>query len=319
VNQTYDLVTRNSTVHLVQLDDGVPWSQALADAPFPAAVETAWADALRRAPTDQPLYLALAPLAMDRVSLTQASAGSSTPAAIAGAPFDAGAVVTAYTNYARRAVKRFHPAYLNLAVEGGELAQRDPQSWPAFASLITRVYTSLKRDNPALQIGVSFGLQSLMQPDVAQRVRPLIDALDYLGLSFYPYMSDFHERFGVAPLPQPPDEWRDAFAFLRTYTTKPIAMCETGYNSEPASEPVFNIFLQGSTALQAQYAHDLIAEARARGYLFVVWWVPIDLDQILDALPNGSTGRLWRTNGMVDSSLHEKPVMSVWRTEALQR
>ena len=235
------------------------------------------------------------------------------PAQIKGAAFDSDAVKTAYLNYCRAAVKYFNPDFLNIGVEAGELSQRKPSAWPAFARLIDYTRTNLKKDYPNLKIGISFGLQSLMEPAAANRAKALVESCDYLGLSFYPYMSNFHEKFGDTPLPPPPDEWLKPLAWVRAYTTKPIAMCETGYNTSDIALPANKIALKGAVDWQKRYVEDLTRIATQDNYLFVIWYFPVDLDRFFDTLPDhGGAAVLWEKNGMLDKDLNPKPAWDVW-------
>lgn len=315
VEQTFRMAAEYSDLYVVQLDDGVPWTEALGDTRFPDALQRKWRDLKSHAPAGRPVYLALQPLGHDRVNLASPVEGSSVPRGLRGAAFDAEVVKTAYFNYTRRTVRFFQPAFLNLGVENGELAYRKPGDWAAYVRLIKHVITALKSEFPSLRMGISFGLQSLMEPMTARRARELVDASDYLGLSFYPYMSNFHEKFGVSPLRPPPDEWRKPLDWVRSYTDKPIAICETGYNTAGVELPHRNIRLRGSAALQKQYIQEVAGYAARDGYLFVVYYLPVDIGAILDALPppQRSEGNMWRENGLFDPKLNPKPALEVWR------
>ncbi len=315
VEATFRIARDNSQLYMIQLDDGVPWAEALADKPWPTAVERKWRDLARRAPQGVPVYLALEPLDQDRTGLAPAIAGSSTPRSIQGASFDSDPVQRAYLTYARRAVERFHPAFLNLGVENGELAHRKPGAWPAYTRLIRHVYDALKQEHPDMLIGVSFGLQSLMEPQTARRCKPFVESLDFLGLSFYPYMSSFHEKFGVSPLPPPPDEWRKPLEWVRRWTNKPIAVTETGYNTRDISLPEWGIHMRGSEALQEQYVRELASYALRDDYLFVIYYLPIDIGPLLDTLPKEARafGDMWRDNGLFTAKLRPKPAHAAWQ------
>jgi hypothetical protein len=49
-------------------------------------------------------------------------------------------------------------------------------------------------------------------------------------LSFYPHASAFDEKFG-APACRGEKPWREPLAWVRASTDKPIAICETGYDT----------------------------------------------------------------------------------------
>jgi hypothetical protein len=303
-------------LYVVQLDNGVPWAEANDDAPFPQAVQRKWRDISVRAPSGRPVYLALEPLAEDRETLAPPSEGSSLPRGMRGASFDDPAIIRAYTVYAQRAVRYFKPMFLNLGVENGELAHRRPGDWSAYVTLIEKVMAELRSEFPTLKMGISFGLQSLMQPATASRARRIVDLSDYVGLSFYPYMSSFQEKFGLPALPPPPDQWRAPLDWVRSFTTKPIAICETGYNTKDVDLPKWRIRMTGSDTLQADYVSDLGRYAARDRYLFVVYYLPVDIGALLDTLPEDrrAEGNMWRENGLLDGRLTPKPALDSWKS-----
>ena len=313
IDKVYQLGRDHGEIYVVQRDNGVPWKEALNNEPIPAKIMGEWAEAKRRRPAGQPLYLSIAPLDFDRKNLAAAEPGSSLPGSIKGAKFNASPVKTAYLNYCRTAVRYFEPTFLNIGVEAGELAHRRPGAWPEFAELIEHVRSNLKQEFPDLKIGISFGLQSLMEKKAADLAKPLVESCDYLGLSFYPYMSDFHEKFGAPALPAPPDEWLTPLNWVRAYTDKPIAICETGYNTTDESFDPANVRLKGSTTLQEQYVRDLARIAERDDYLFVVWYFPVDIRPIFETFgEQWGAIVLWISNGLFDDKLNPKPALAVW-------
>jgi len=314
VDRAYQIVAEYGTLYALHFDNGVPWKEALGDEPWPAKVQREWAEAARRRPTGHRVYVALSPLAKDRKALAPASEGSSVPRAIRGARLSDPAVERAYLNYARRAVATFNPDYVNLGIEAGELAQRAPTVWPDFVSLYVKTRAALKAAHPQLQIGISFGLQSLMERPVAQLAHAVLDESDYLGVSFYPFMSGFHEKFGAHPLPAPPEQWRRPLQWLREFTAKPVAVCETGYTTRDVSLPKYGVNLEGSGGRQREYVEDLARIARRDGYLFVVWFLASDYDALYEKLPEGDgSNRIWRNIGFFDANRRPKAAWEAWK------
>ncbi len=320
VTRTLDIVRNNANVHALHLDDGIPWDELLDAKPNPKRVQREWDNWTRVIPTGRPVYLALAPLAKDRKSLAptkgEAGTSSSLPWSLKLARLDDDKVKAAYLEYARRAVKQFRPSYLNLGIEAGELAARDPKRWPQFEALYRNVATALKRDNPRLQIGISFGLQSLMKPGVAELAKPLVDASDYLGLSFYPHMSPFAEKFGDPPLGEREQAWRAPLDWARRYTDKPIALCETGYSSMNAELPSYSLKIKGDPVLQASYVRELAQLAERDNYLFVVWFLAVDYDRLYERMsgtPDNEVNLLWRNIGLWSGDIKAKPGWAEWQ------
>lgn len=314
-----ELLQDNATILALHFDDGLPWQEMMDDAPLPTKIQNDWDDSLRAAPRGRPIYLALTPLAKDRKSLAPGRTDKDVPLPwnLKFAALDDDKVKAAYLAYARRAVRQFKPAYLNLGIEAGELASREPKRWPQFEALYRHVATALKREFPQMQIGISFGLQSLRKPEVAQRVKALVEASDYIGLSFYPHASPFGERFGEPALRDGADAWREPLTWLRNYTTKPIAICETGYLSRTAKLPSNKLTMTGDPGMQARYVKELAQFAERDQYLFVVWFLAVDYDRLYERMggdkPANEVNLMWRNIGLWDGEMNPKPALAEWQ------
>jgi hypothetical protein len=161
---------------------------------------------------------------------------------------------------------------------------------------------------------MEFILQSLLLPRVADLVRPVVEQSDFLGLSFYPYGSGLGVLYGAPPLPEGPEQWRRPLEWVRQYTTKPIAVAETGYLSSDLSLDSSGVRFTGDPERQATFLRDLIAIAHRDRYLFVVWFVPIDYDRLYAKLPKGSEWKkMWLHAGLLDKDLRAKPAWAVWQ------
>jgi hypothetical protein len=319
VVKTHQIVVDNSTIYALHFDDGIPWKEALADAPWPRRIQKEWEDQLRAIPRDHKIYLGLAPLATDRKSLAPATGEQKRlplPGALAGAALDDPKVEAAYLNYASRAVEKFKPDFLNLGIEAGGVLMRDPARWHQFERLYDHVRRQLKQRHADLQIGISFSLGHLRVESDAAIARPLIEKSDYLGLSFYPSASAFDEKFGLPPYGNGPDAWRKPLAWVHGYTGKPIALCETGYTTRDSDVPQFSLHIKGSSELQAQYVGDLFEIARRDRYAFVIWFLAVDYDKLYAKMPPGSeVMQLWRNIGLLDGDVHPKPAWPIWQAE----
>ena len=311
--ETRKVIVPNSNLFALHYDDCVPWQAALDDTPFPPSIGNKWRDDARSIPADHVVYVGLAPLAKDRKSL--APSCGRMPKAFRHAPMDDPAIVKAYINYARRAIVTFKPRFLNVGIEVGEVMTRDLRRWHAFERLYAELYKTLKRDYPDVQIGVSFGLQSLREPRNARLARPVVDQSDYLGLSFYPHASAFGEKLGQPALGRHPDSWRKALDWVGRYTDKPIAIAETGFSSRDIRMPHYGLFMKGNETWQAQYVHDLLQRAKDRHYLFVVWFLAIDYDDLYERMPKtpeNQANLLWRNIGLFDGRRRPKPAWFEW-------
>ena len=264
VAKTHETIVPHSTLYALHYDNGVPWKEALADTAFPVRVQQEWDANAKAIPEGHVVYVGLAPLDKDRKSLAPATGEKDRvpmPEELRGVPLDDANVKKAYLNYARRAVKQFRPRYLNLGIEAGQIMSRDFTRWPQFERLYEHVRAALKEEFPDVQIGISFGLGGLRAAKEAEAAKALIARSDYVGVSFYPYGSPFDEKFGAPPYGGE-KPWREPLAWLRAYTDKPLAICETGYTTQDIDVPQFGLKMQGSPAAQTEYVRELF-ETRA--------------------------------------------------------
>jgi hypothetical protein len=319
--KTHEFVVANSSLYAVHRDDGcIPWQEALDGAAFPEWLTRDWADTKAQIPADMPISLHITPTKNDRIAMAEqcgVAEGETgeMPEVLEGKPYNNPQIMTAYLNYARRFADIFEPTFFTIAIEMGDLSRVHPEEWESFAELIKGTLKGLRESHPKLKLSVEFVLQTLMMPQVAKQVKPLIEQLDFLGISFYPYGSEFGEFYGVPALPEPPAQWLEPLGWLRSYADKPIAIIETGYTTK--NHNVNGINFPGNQALQAAFLKDLIAFAQADKYLFVVWFVPIDYEKLLEKLPDGdnkTAAYIWVNAGLLDSDLNPKPAWRIWQS-----
>jgi hypothetical protein len=306
VERAYKLIADDASLFGVHRDDGIPWQEALENKPFPKKIEDAWQERADHFKKGQAVYVGLAPLDIDRNNLSRISKGSKTKSSFLENRLNSKEVKTAYLNYVRRAVDTFKPDFLNIGIEVGELAKRDKRRWADFEELFDYVKAGIKKDHPGIQIGISFGLLTLMQPDVAKLVKPLVNRSDYIGISFYPYMADFDA---------PPAQWNKPLDWLKQYTSKPIGICETGYTTRPVTLSSPRMEMNGDEALQKRYLQDLAAIAERDNYLFVTWFLPTDYEALSKRakFKKGDANRLWEYTGLFDPDDNPKQAWSVWQ------
>lgn len=317
VGKTHEIVVANSTIYALHFDNGIPWKEALADSPFPLRVQKSWDDQARSIPKGHKVYVGLAPLDKDRKSLAPATGEKekvTMPVELRDAPLDAPQVKQAYLSYARRAVQRFKPHFLNLGIEVGGVLMRDSTRWSQFERLYAHVRSALKKEFPDVQMGISFSLGHLRVENAAKATKSIITQSDYLGLSFYPSASAFDEKFGLPPYGVGADAWRKPLAWVRAYTDKPIALCETGYTTQNSDVPQFDLHIKGDAELQAAFVKELFEISSRDRYAFVIWFLAIDYDKLYAKMPPGSeVMQLWRNIGLLDGELRPKPAWKIWK------
>lgn len=315
--KTHEIISANSTIYALHFGDPIPWREMLAGEPLPAYIQKKWDDMARKIPQTHKVYVGLAPLDTDRKSLAPAASETGRgpmPAELRNTPLDSPDLKRAYLNYARHAVRQFKPHFLNLGIEAGGVLMDDTERWHQFERLYEYVRSALKQEFPDIQIGISFTLAHLRVEKAAQMAKSLIARSDYVGLSFYPSAAAFSEKFGLPPFGEGADSWRKPLAWVRAYTDKPIALCETGYTTKDSHIPQFKLDIKGDAGLQAAYVKELFEISSRDRYAFVIWFLAIDYDKLYAKMPPGSeVMQLWRNIGLLDGDLHPKPAWEIWK------
>ena len=312
VKNVSELVSLSGNVYTVQLDNGIPWQAALDDKPFSDSIQNEWRQHLNAISPAQKIYLAIAPLQDDRISWATEFEGRDAPNWVRNENSLNEKITKAYTNYINRAIDYFNPDFINIGVEAGDLAAKDPGKWTAIEMLFNLTIKSIKEVDFDLPVGISWGLPLLLREDVLLRSSALIENLDYVGISFYPYMGQFYEKIGGIELPQPPDQWRLPFDWLQANIKKPVAICETAYSSHDVELPEYQLNMPSSSKLQIQYIEELANTASKYDYLFTVFFLSVDYDVLMDKLGIPEMA-LWRNTGFFNADLTPKPAWEAYQ------
>lgn len=310
----------NSTLYAQHMDQCLPWHAAISGEPFPRWLENVFDEIRAYRQPHQTMYVAVTPTDVDRHSLANACSDvedetRDPPAALRGAAFDDPAVMDAYVNYVRRVADALDPSYMNIGIEVSEMMLQAPRKWAGFDRLFRHTVDAMRQSHPDIRIGLELGAHTIMKPGIGDTVKPTAEYGDYVGLSFYPYASEFAEFFGVAPLPSPPDQWRAPLAFARNWTSKPLAVAETGYTTRNHRLNIGSgINFPGDEQLQERYLEDLIDTAIRDEYEFIVWFVPVDYTRLLDSFGSGAPEwmKIWVNAGLFDHDLKPKPAFALW-------
>jgi hypothetical protein len=291
---------------------GVPWPEAVTDTfPYNANLMSEWV--LRKARTrgGHRVYLALNPMSQSRNGLASLWAANGSdrplPAPWNGYALNDPQVKLAFLNYARRAITYFDPDYVTLGIEVNQMMAVAPNLWPLYLDLHRSVYQSLKSLYPSLPIMVSLDANHLLGysgVDAASQTRARTEIAafsDYFCLSLYLYMGS--NAGGSFPA--------DAFDRLAALTTKPIAICETGYPSRdfqlraPGSPVV-----RGNPNAQSLFIDRLFEAADRYSFRFIVHFFLRDLD---DSLDFSDVIRTFRYDGLYDANGVAKPALARWK------
>jgi hypothetical protein len=250
-----DAVRRDADLMMVHRDDGVPWEEAAAGAPYPDAQELE--GQARARPPGHSLYLAVTPINFWRDDLAdrKGATGSEPRRAPWNArTFDEEEVVAAYTAHCERVIALFEPDYFVYGIEVNIVAAKRPDRWPGLVRLLSAVYGRLKTRYPALPVALTFQVDFLRALPEAQAaaIAEVMPFSDLAGASLYSYEThpdprtlpaDFFDRFvGLA--------WGRRFF-----------VAETGWAAEPVGSP-YPVFIPASEETQRRYVEWLLGQGR---------------------------------------------------------
>ena len=318
VNFVYTETSARGDFIAHHLDGGIPWQAALDGAAYDPAVEDEIQGRLDNTPANQRLYLAISPFNTGRDGLAGnwgAGTNEPLPAPWDTRDFDSPEVIAAYTRFARDMITRFEPTYFNLGIEASELLVNDPDRFDRYVTFAAEVATALRTDFPDLRLMVSVGLKSpgsASAQTIEANIGPLIDLVDVVGISVYPYVFfDHADKGDPATLPA---NW---FSQVRNIASgKPIAVAETAWIAERLEIPLFGVDVMADAQDQADYMTELFAEAEALDAEFIVWWALVDFDALWSgALGQDPVARIWRDTGLFDESLNARPALDAWQQQ----
>ncbi len=300
------------------LDGGIPWQAALDGVPYDPAVEAEIQSRLNNTPVDQRMYLAISPFNGGREGLADnwgAATNEPLSAPWDARDFDSPEVITAYTNFARDLITRFQPDYFNLGIEASELLANDLARYNRYVTFATQVSGTLRAEFPNLQLMTSVALKS---PDSATAaaieasIGPLVDLVDVVGISVYPYVFfDHADKGDPANLPS---DWLSQVQ--RIADGKPVAIAETAWIAERLEVPAFSVDVAANESNQTDYMRELFAEAEALDAEFIVWWALVDFDALWSGvLGEDPIARIWRDTGLFDESLNPRPALDAWQQQ----
>jgi hypothetical protein len=317
VQYTYATIGREADLICHSFDEGVPWAEALAGAPFSAHVQGDWD--LRRSltPRGHRVFVQVTPMNFWRngLALYRGTANDQPlPPDWQNARFSDQKVKQAYLNYCLRTIEFFRPDYFNFAIEANLLLGNAPRLWADYLDLHQFVYQELKRTHPQLPIFCSQHAGYLLrgyedrqdhdaQELAAQQLRPFTDIF---GMSIYLYGT----RFGTNSLPP------DMFARIKALAgDRPLAVTETGYIAQDlVMGPPWNVTLASTSEKQREYIEYLLRGANEYNLVFVSNFVLRDYDELWRSVgAQNDITALWRDTGLFDEQGRERPALAVWR------
>ncbi len=318
VNFVYTEIAARGDFVAHHIDSGIPWQAALDGTPYDPAVESEIQGRLDNTAVGQRAYLAISPFSTGRDGLAGnwgAATNEDLTAPWDTRDFSSPEVVTAYTNFARDMITRFQPTYFNLGIEASELLVNDLAEYDRYVAFATQVSATLRAEFPNLQLMVSVALKSpgsARANAIEANIGPLIDLVDVVGVSVYPYVFfDHADKGDPANLPA------DWFSQIQDIANgKPVAVAETAWIAERLDIPTFSVDVAATAQNQADYLVELFAEAEAANAEFIVWWALVDFDALWDGvLGQDPLARIWRDTGLFDESLNPRSALDVWQQQ----
>ena len=196
--------------------EGVPWAEALRDAPFPKEVLSDHESKRSMKPPGAKVYLAVSP---GRGDLKQPDEGATPlPPELKGKSYDDPLVQRAFLTYCRRCIEFFKPDYLAIGIETNEIFNAGADKWRAYVELHQYVYRELKKEHPDLPIFASFTLHNMLKDrgPMLGAWKELMPYNDLVAVSYYPFLAGEPVEKAFAWLTEKFDRFEKPYAMVET-------------------------------------------------------------------------------------------------------
>lgn len=319
LNSTYSQLNKYSDIINHHFDDGVPWVEALANAPFHENIRNDWAFRKSQTPAAHKIYVSVAPINVFRNGLApyrSEEPNEDLPDEWEDYRFNSVQVKQAFLNYCKRIIDYFNPDYFNMSIEANLLHFNRPELWSDYMDLHKFIYTELKKSYPTLtiftsQVALYFldGFIGNVNVDYERKAASeLLDYSDLFGISIYPYLTNYLGS----------DIPTNTFDKLFTLSRKPVAIAETGFAAQEFSIAINQdgsfVQVMGSKEKQNKYFKDLLLACEKYKAQFVINYEVRDYDQLWIKLGSPTNFLLaWRDCGFIDENGIERPVLTTWQ------
>lgn len=312
---TYERLNMHGDIIKHHLQGGIPWPEALAEAPYHANVESDIQGRLSNTGDDKKILLAINALNAERNGL--AGYWSENTNQALPEPWDSKSwrdedVISAYLNYALDMISRFDPAYFEFGTEASELLLNRPDQFDDYVIFAEAVYEGIKAEHPTLPLLSSVALKSPNSEEmqtILESYSELMPYTDILGVSVYPYVFFNHDDKGNPD--NLPSTWLNQIQSIAGL--KPIAISETGWIGEDLNIPAFSIDVSSNESGQAKYLQALLTQAEELNAKFIIWWTVSDFDTLWsETLSEDPLAKIWRDIGLYDGVHNMREALSVW-------
>lgn len=309
VDATYDYINNHADLVAHQLEEGVPWTEALYKRSYHDNLMWDWNQRRSKTAEDTRVLVSISPLDEGRATLADYRGETShmpLPAQFQGLRFNDPLVKRAYLNYAKEVVEYFDPDYLAIAVEPNELLFNDKDQWPEFVELYMETYSALKLSYPELPVFFTTALHTMNQmradtDEAWEALEALWNYADIAAVSYYPFMQYPLDLNSPVPM----------LEALKEHTDLPIAVSESGYPAQTLEYPGLS-HIPATEHLQAVMLFRMLVRAYVDEYAFFVVWTHRDFDQLLNTLELSPISTLWRDTGLLNEHGEERPSAIVW-------
>ena len=309
VDSTYSYINSHADIVSHHLEEGVPWTEALANESYHPNMMWGWKQRKVKTSKDLKVFVSISPLNQSRSGLADyrgASAHMAMPTSFKGKRFNDPAVKQAYLNYAESVINYFEPDYLAIAIEANELYFNTPLQWQDFTELYIETYAALKLAHPDLPVFFTSSLHTLNQmkvntDDAWSEMSALWNYADIAAFSYYPFM-------------QYPLEMSDPVAIMgkiRKHTDKPLAISESGYPAEKLDYPGLDR-IPATERLQGEIMFRMLVRSFYDEYVFFIVWAHRDFDELMTTAKLPMTSLLWRDTGLLSETGRERFSSNIW-------
>ena len=324
--KTFHLIGKHGDLIAHYFDNGIPWPEAFHGLPYHPHVEEDIQRRISHQQESQEVLLAVNLLASDRISLAGYLAetdGMERPGIWKNKDFNDPDVIRAYLNYCQDLIKRFKPNYLLYGFEI-DSAIIDPESdrFQKLLIMLREVYTTLKQENPNLNIVLGFNLGDTEYMKERENViQKLLPYTDIYAVSTYPFI---YSGIG-GDSRNIPSDW---FSKVQNLAPgKPFAVAETAYLAKDFTHPTQGLWIPfqkerllifGRAKWQANYIRFLLESAQKLKAVFVNVWAIRDLDRLFEKIDAGGgeyaepMWKLIRHSGLFDAEGKPRESLAIW-------
>ena len=312
VEDTYNFIFQNGDIYTEQIDDKIPWEAWLNNQALPQSFVNDINRKVTTKPAGKPLLVSASLFNTGRDELIEGFSGN--PPTYDS--LDQPTLVNAYWKHLNYLVNAFKPDYFILAMEVNDFYIKQPTKWKDYTELALAMKDSLKKHYPSLKVSASMTLHNFYKVNTSNvntflsDVATHINQFDFAAISFYPFFKDLHNQ----------SEFQEAFDFLHSKITVPIAFVETAHLPEDLVIPNLSTNIKSNECEQKEYLQTLLLNAQNNDYAFIIWWAHRDYDALWETFPADAkdVGQIWKDTGLLNETGTPRPAWKCWETAFLK-